>query len=69
MKLKIATIFYRKYKVTNQIHTEISLSYDTHHFIPANQSISLKSILNIGNLKKVVWIKTFSNYGNALRGI
>ena len=65
----MSNVFYWKDKANDQNHTETLLGYDAHHFIPANQSISLKSILNIGNLKKVVLFKSFSNYGNVLRGI
>lgn len=50
MKLKIATIFYRKCQVNNQIHTDFSRGYDVRHFILPNQSI----LLNIDNFKKVL---------------
>lgn len=69
MKFNISNVFYRKCKANDQILTEISLGHDVHHFIPPNQCILLKSLLNVGNLKKVLWIKTCSNYGNVLRGI
>ena len=48
MKFKISNVFYAKCKANDQIHTEISLDHDVHHFIPPNQSIPLKSLLNVG---------------------
>ena len=45
---KWSNVGYARYRTNDQIHTDFSLGYDTHHFIPSNQSISLKSLLNDG---------------------